>query len=707
MKFTLVLPLIGAATLALGGGQLLDYPVAKTDGCIENYHGTKVADPYRWLEDTESADTRAWVAAENKITHTYLSELAEREEIKKRLTELWNFDKLVPPDHRGKGYFFTRLKGLQNQKVLYVADNPAGVGARVLVDTNASVKESTVSLAGFEPSEDGEILAYGLGTSGSDWVEWHFKRVETGEDLPDKLLWSKFGGVSFTADGGGVFYGRYPESTNKLKDVNYNQALYFHKFGQLQKNDVLIADNPAEKEWSFHGAVTEDGRYLVVQVYRNTNPENLVYYKDLSMADAPLTHLIDDWDGEFSYFTNEGSVFYFKTTRNAPKGRIVAIDLNRPSATNWKEVIPQSANILQEATRAANSILVSYLVDARSELKLFNLNGSGRRDVPLPGIGTAGRLFSHQNDKNVFFNFSSFNTPPAVYKLDVPAASTELVLRPTVAFEPSDFVTTQVFLPSNDGTKIPMFLIRHKNLDFKAGPHPVFLYAYGGFNASITPWFRPDLIAWMEKGGICAIPNLRGGGEYGEEWHRAGMKEKKQNVFDDFISAARWLIAEKYTTSSLLAINGASNGGLLIGASLTQQPRLFAVAVPEVGVLDMLRYHKFTIGHAWTGEYGSADNAADFAYLLKYSPLHNVREDLYPATLILTGDHDDRVFPAHSFKFAAALQSAQRGQSPILIRVETNTGHGHGKPTDKQIDEAADKWAFIFHNTHLSEPVRK
>ncbi len=700
MKFALLIPLLfataGDVAMPSTGGK---YPASRKESLIETYHGTNVADPYRWLEDNESAETRSWIEAENQVTRNYLDKLPSRGEFKKRLTELWNYDKLSPPVHRGQRYFYTRLTGLQNQRVLYCAKNPQGEGATVVVDVNTMAKDGTVTLAGYEVSDDGKLLGYGLSSAGSDWTDWHFKNMDTGEELKDQLQWIKFGGVSFTKDGTGVYYGRFPESTNKLKDTNYYHALYFHKLGTEQKNDVLIADNPAEKEWSFSGGVTEDGNYLIVQVFRNTNPENLVYYKDLRRADSPLVHLIDTWEGKFSFICNDGPLFSFETNLNAPRGRVIAIDIRKPQRADWQEVIPQSADILSEVAAADQSLLAHYLVDAHSVVRLFSLQGKPAGELPLPALGAISSFIGRQTDTEVFYSFSGFTTPPAVYKFDVVSKNNQLVAKPAVAFEPTNFVTSQVFYKSKDGTQIPMFLVRKKDLELAAGPHPTFLYGYGGFDAAMLPRFRPDIIAWLERGGIFALPNLRGGGEYGEEWHKAGMKEKKQNVFDDFISAAHWLIDQKYTSSKMLAINGASNGGLLIGAALTQQPELFGAAVPEVGVLDMLRYHKFTIGHAWTGEYGSSDDAAAFAYLHAYSPLHNVRPARYPATLVITGDHDDRVFPAHSFKFMAALQSAQTGTAPVLIRIETSTGHGFGKPTGKQIEESADKWSFVMENT--------
>lgn len=711
MKFAILIPLLIAASTP-GATSNLDadpsspsgtaYPVSPKGEVVDTYHGVTVSDPFRWLEENEAAATLAWVEQENKVTQEYLAKCPSRDEFRKRLTEVWNYDKVQPPTHRGNRYFFTRLSGLQNQSVLYCADSARGDNAKPLVDPNLLTKDGTTSLAGYSVSDDGKIVGYGLHSGGSDWTVWQFIDVESGKDLPDKLEWIKFGAVSFTADGKGLFYGRYPESTNKLKDSNYFQKIYFHKMGTNQKEDVLIAENKDEKEWSFAGSVTEDGRYLVIEVHRSTNPENLVYFKDLSVADSPLVHLIDTWGNKFSFIESDGPLFFFHTDQDAPRGRIVQVDTSKFVATKkvvLEEIVPQAENILRLACFCNQSLVVHYLKDAHSELKLFDLKGKPAGDVALPGIGTASAFSARNSDPIMFYSFASFTTPTTVYQFDMRSKKTDVVAKPVVKFDPAQFVTSQVFFNSKDGTRVPMFITRKKDVELSAGPRPTYLYGYGGFDVVISPGFRPDTIAWMEKGGLFAVPNIRGGGEYGEDWHKAGMKENKQNVFDDFASAARWLIDQKYTSSKQLAIHGASNGGLLVGATLTQHPELCAAAVPEVGVLDMLRFHRFTIGHAWTREYGCADDSAAFQYLRAYSPLHNIRPQKYPATLMVTGDHDDRVVPAHSFKFAAALQQAQTGDAPILIRVETKTGHGFGKPTRKQIDESADKWTFMWENT--------
>lgn len=678
------------------------YPASNRDSTIDVYHGVKIPDPYRWLENNESAETRHWITEQNKVTRAYLDKFESRDRFKNRLREILFFDKVQPPSHRGGRYFSTRLSGLQNQTVLYVADDAKGKNQRVLVDPNVIAPDGTVALVAYSVSDDGKTIAYGLNSSGSDWTQWQFIDVESGRTLPDKLDWIKFGSASFTRDGSGVFYGRYPESSNKLKDSNYYQKLYFHKLGTAQKDDQLILENAEEKTWSFYGRVSEDGAYLVIDVRRSTDPENLVYYKDLRDPSSPMVRLIDKWGTKYTFMDNNGSEFFFHTDLNAPRSRVVSIDVSKVVAgkpLEWHEVIPQASDNLRQAFFCQDIIVAHYLKDAHSQLKLYSMKGQLSGEVALPGIGAVAYFSGRRADSEMYYTFSSFTRAQTIFSYDVGTKKSELIFQPVLKFDPDEFETKQVWFTSKDGTRIPMFVTGKKGAGPDNGPHRTYLYGYGGFDAVIFPWFRPDVVAWLEKGGLFAVPNLRGGGEYGEEWHQAGMREKKQNVFDDFISAAKWLIENKYTTSKQLAIHGASNGGLLVGATLTQQPDLIAAAVPEVGVLDMLRYHKFTIGHAWSGEYGTADDPAGFKYLRAYSPLHNIRQRKYPATLVVTGDHDDRVVPAHSFKFAAALQEAQTGSAPVLIRVETQTGHGFGKPTTKQIEEFADKWTFMWENT--------
>lgn len=689
--------------LAVQGAFALKYPSTKTEEVSDNYHGTTVKDPYRWLENNESAETKSWIETENKLTFSYLDTIPARQEFRKRLTELWNYDKFGAPVRRGEHYFYSKLSGLQNQPVLYVASSPYGSDARELLDPNKLSADGTMALSNYSFSDDGKLLAYGISNAGSDWTEWKIKDVETGKDLSDNLKWIKFTGCAFTKDGKGLYYSRYPESKNQLKDSNYYNKVYYHKLGTEQSADPLILENANEKEWEFSPEITDDGHYLIITINHNTNPENLVYYKDLTKEDSPIVHLIDTWGTEYNFVDNDGPVFIFHTTSKAPRSRVIAIDTRKPEADNWKELVAQKPEVLSRVSAVNESLVCLYLKDAHAELEMHARDGKPQGQIKLPGIGAVSGISGRRSDKEAFLSFVSFTEPTAIYKYNFASDNHEakLLSRPKTAFNPDDFETRQVFYASKDGTKVPMFVVAKKGVELKSKPLPTLLYAYGGFNIPMLPRFSPSIVSWLEKGGLYAQPSIRGGGEYGEDWHKAGMKDKKQNVFDDFISAAEFLIDNNYTNKQMLAVNGGSNGGLLIGAVMTQRPDLYAVAIPEVGVLDMLRYHKFTIGHAWMGEYGSSDDANELKYLLKYSPVHNVHAGTkYPATLVITGDHDDRVFPGHSFKFAAELQAAQApGGPPVLIRIETRTGHGAGKPTSKIIEEAADKYAFAWSGT--------
>ncbi|HZX27792.1 MAG TPA: prolyl oligopeptidase family serine peptidase [Telluria sp.] len=677
-------------------GTPLAYPAARKTDQTDNYHGTVVADPYRWLEDANSAETHAWVEAENKVTQAYLSQIPQREAIKERLTKLWNYERYSVPFKEGGRYFYNRNDGLQNQAVLYtmktLADTP-----RVLLDPNTLSADGTVALAGTAVSPDGKLLAYGTAASGSDWNEWRVRDIATGKDLPDQVKWVKFSNTSWSHDGKGFFYSRYdePKEATKLADVNYYQKLYYHKIGTPQGADVLVYDRPDEKEWGFSGYVTDDGRYLVITVSKGTAHKYRVFYKDLAKPDSKVTPLIDEFSAAWDFIDNDGSVFYFVTDKNAPRSRIVAIDLRHPEEANWKTIVPESEHALGGASLVNNQLVASYLADAKSLVRVFDLHGKAVRDIALPGIGSAGGFGGKRRDTETFYSFTSFTTPTTIYRYDLRTGKSSVFRQPKVAFNPEDYETRQVFYTSRDGTRVPMFIVARKGVTMD-GSNPTYLYGYGGFNISLTPSFSPANLAWMEMGGVYALANLRGGGEYGEDWHQAGTRQHKQNVFDDFIAAAEWLIANKVTSTPKLAIGGGSNGGLLIGAVMTQRPELFGAAIPQVGVMDMLRFHKFTIGWAWTSDYGSADNADDFKALVKYSPLHNLKPGTcYPATMITTADHDDRVVPAHSFKFAATAQAAQAGGAPILIRIDTKAGHGAGKPPTKQIEEVADRWGFL------------
>jgi prolyl oligopeptidase len=572
-----------------------------------------------------------------------------------------------------------------------------------LLDPNTFSEDGTVALAGIAISRArdsgaehaGRYLAYGLSCSGSDWQEWKVRDIETGEDLPDHLRWVKFSGASWTLDGQGFFYSRYDEPApgSEYESANYFQKLYYHRLGTSQSEDVLVYHRPDQKEWGFAGGVTEDGNYLIISVWRGTDPKNLIFYKDLRDPQSPVVELIREFEAEYSFVGNDGSRFWLLTDCQAPRRRLVAIDLEQPDRV--QEVIPEAEETLQGVSLINNQFVAFYLKDAHTQIKTFALDGSYLGEIPLPGLGSASGFGGKRYDTETFYTFTSFTTPPTIYRYDFTSGTSTLFRQPQVDFDPQAYEVQQVFYTSKDGTRIPMFLVHRRGLA-RTGDHPTLLYGYGGFGISLTPSFSVGLVAWLEMGGVYAQPSLRGGGEYGEEWHQAGTKLNKQKVFDDFIAAAEWLIAHGYTNPAKLAISGGSNGGLLVGACLVQRPELFAAALPAVGVFDMLRFHKFTIGWAWISEYGSPENPEEFKALYAYSPLHNLKPGTaYPATLITTADHDDRVVPAHSFKFAAALQAAQGGSQPILIRIDTKAGHGAGKPTSKLIEEAADRWAFL------------
>jgi prolyl oligopeptidase len=691
----------------------LSYPISATVDQIDYYHDTAVADPYRWLEDPHSEATQAWIEAQNQVTFDYLERLPAREPIKQRLTQLWNYEKFGIPFKQGntaqpgaiERYFYFKNDGLQNQSVLYTLPH-LDAEPQVLLDPNTLSADGTIALSGLAISEDGRLMAYGLSTAGSDWKEWKIRAIETGQDLPDQLSWIKFSGVSWTHDHQGFFYSRYdePNDTTKLEDVNYYQKLYYHRVGTPQSEDVLIYQRPDQKEWGFNGLVTEDGRYLIISVWKGTEPKNLVFYKDLTLPDGPIIELISTFEASYRFIDNDGAIFWFQTDLEAPRGRVIAIDLAVPDRAHWHEIIPQAAETLEGVSLLNNQFVASYLQDAHTQIKIFDLEGRFVREVELPSLGSAGGFGGKRHDVETFYSFTSFTTPPTIYRYNLVTGESTLFRQPAVDFDPEDYETKQVFYSSQDGTAVPMFITHKKGLMLD-GNNPTYLYGYGGFNVSLTPSFSPSNLIWMEMGGVYVVANLRGGGEYGETWHQAGMKLKKQNVFDDFIAAAEWLIDHRYTSARKLAIAGGSNGGLLVGACMTQRPDLFAAALPAVGVMDMLRFHKFTIGWAWCSEYGSPDHPEEFQAIYAYSPLHRLQPGTaYPATLITTADHDDRVVPAHSFKFAAALQAAHAGDAPVLIRIETKAGHGAGKPTTKVIEEISDRWAFLAHILEMTQP---
>jgi prolyl oligopeptidase len=674
-------------------GKPLTYPVTKQVDQRDDYHGTSIADPYRWLEDANSAETKAWVDEQNTLTQGYLAQIPQRAAIRQRLTQLWNFERFSVPFNEGGRYFYTRNDGLQNQAVLYTLDTP-DAKPRLLLDPNTLAADGTVALAGVAISPNGRHLAYSTAASGSDWNEIRVRDIATGKDAVDQIRWVKFSQTAWAHNGSGFYYSRYDEPTEaaRLAGINYFQKLYFHRLGTAQDRDVLVYHRPDQKEWGFAAEVTDDGAWLVISSTQGTDPKNRVFIRDLKKKNAPVTGLLEAFDASYSFVDNIGPVFYFVTDKDAPRSRIVAIDVR---SGKLREIVPQAEQTLTGANIVNGQLVAEYLQDAHSAVKVFDLQGKALHDVALPGLGTVAGFGGKRGDTSTFYSYTSFTTPATIYRYDLTSGRSTVYRQPKVDFDPSAYETRQEFFTSKDGTRVPMFIVAKKGTKFD-GSNPTYLYGYGGFNISLTPAFSVANLAWVEMGGVYVMANLRGGGEYGESWHQAGTRLRKQNVFDDFIGAAEWLVANKVTSPAKLAIGGGSNGGLLVGAAMTQRPDLFAAALPAVGVLDMLRFHKFTIGWAWTSDYGSADNADEFGALLRYSPLHNLKPGTcYPATMITTADHDDRVVPAHSFKFAAAAQAAQGGPAPVLIRIETKAGHGAGKPTSKQIDEVTDRWGFL------------
>jgi len=673
----------------------LVYPTAPTVEVVDDYHGTPMADPYRWLEDPDSPETRAWVEAQIRVTDQYLASIPGRERIRQRLTELWNYERYGVPFTAGGRYFYSRNDGLQPQSVLYVAE-ALDAEPRVLLDPNRLSEDGTVALVFTEVSPDGRWLAYGTSAAGSDWQEWKVRDVASGQDIADHLRWIKFSEARWTRDSGGFYYARYeePSQGNEMEELNQGNKVYLHRLGTTQAGDELVYQRPDHPDWFLEPTTSEDGRYLILTVAQGSANENMVFYRDLE-AGGEVVELIAAFDASYTFLTSDGPLLYFLTDQAAPRGRIVAIDTGSPDRGSWQEIVPEQGQILEAASVVHDTIIARYLKDARAEVALFALDGAARGGLELPGLGSVSGFEGRRDDRETFYAYSSFTNPTTIYHLDLATGASTVFRKPEVGFDPADFVVEQAFYESKDGTRVPIFVTHLKDL-LRDGRNPTILYGYGGFKASMTPRFSvPDLV-WMEMGGVYAQACLRGGGEYGQEWHDAGRLKNKQNVFDDFIAAAEWLVAEGYTSPTKLSISGASNGGLLVGAVVNQRPDLFAAAVPAVGVMDMLRFHKFTIGWAWVSDYGSPDDPEMFPVLRAYSPLHNlVAGTHYPATMIITADHDDRVVPAHSFKYVAALQTAQGGPAPVLIRIETRAGHGGGKPVTKQIEEAADRIAFL------------
>jgi prolyl oligopeptidase len=676
----------------------ITYPESTRVDHVDVYHGVKVSDPYRWLEDLDSEQTRSWVTEQNKVTMGFLDAIPERKALRERLKELWNYERYTVPYKQGGRYFYGRNDGLQNQNVLYWLDRLDGE-PRVVLDPNTLSEDGTVALSGTSISEDGKLLAYGLSSGGSDWQEWKVREIETGRDLPDRLQWVKFSGAAWTHDSKGFFYSRYdePREGGRMEDTNFYQKLYYHRLGTPQSEDELVYQRPDQKEMGFGAAVTEDGRYLVIFAWKGTEINNGIFYKDLRTPGSKVVELLKDFDASYNFVGNDGPVFWLRTDSGAPRGRLIAVDIRNPGRESWKELIPEARETLQGVGCLNDSFVTEYLKDAHSQIRIFGLDGKLRRELELPGLGSVNGFSGKREDRETFYSFTSFTSPGTIFRYDLVTGKSTVFREPAIkGFDPTAYETKQVFFTSKDGTRVPMFITHKKGLKLDGG-NPAYLYGYGGFSVSLTPSFSIPQIVWMERGGVYATANLRGGGEYGEDWHLAGSKLKKQNVFDDFIAASEWLIANGYTGKGRLAIAGHSNGGLLTAAAMVQRPDLFGAVVVGVGVLDMLRFHKFTIGWGWVSDYGSPDDPEEFKALYAYSPYHNLKPGTaYPATLITTADHDDRVVPAHSFKFAAALQAANGGPNPTLIRIETRAGHGGGKPTGKKIEEAADELGFLF-----------
>lgn len=681
----------------------LPYPETERGDVTDNYFGTEVADPYRWLEDDNSEATAAWVKAENEVTFDYLSKIPFREEIKKRLTELWNYPKESAPTKKGDWLYFSRNDGLQNQDVIY-RRAIAGGEAEVFLDPNQLSNDGTVALAAISFSKDGKYLAYATAASGSDWVEIRVMDTESKKQLDDCIKWVKFSGATWAPDGKGFYYSRYDEPKQGVySSKNEFQKVYYHQIGTPQSADRLVYTDPKHPLRYFSAWESDDSRWIFVLSSEGTSGSEILYKRRNA---SKFNVLLKGFDYDYSIVECIDDALYVMSNEGAENYHLIKIDLNDPSKREI--VIAEKENLLEGVSSAGGCLTAIYLEDAQNKVYQYEMNGTLIREIDLPGIGTVGGFDGEREDTELYYWITTFTAPATIYSFDVKSGESKLYLRPEVAFNPDDFTTEQIFFTSKDGTRVPMFVSYKKGLK-RNGKNPCYLYGYGGFQINLTPSFSPSSIMFMEQGGVYVFVTLRGGLEYGEKWHKAGMLENKQNVFDDFISAAEYLIENKYTSSHKLAIAGGSNGGLLVGACEVQRPDLFAVCLPSVGVMDMLRYHKFTIGWGWVVEYGSSDNPEQFEYIYKYSPLHNIKEGVeYPATLITTGDHDDRVVPAHSFKFAAQMQYAQAGDAPILIRIETKAGHGAGKPTSKRIEEATDSYAFLFQNTNTPYvPVNK
>ncbi len=681
----------------------INYPVTKKVAQTDTYFGTLVADPYRWLENDTSAETGEWVVAQNKITRDYLGKIPFHDQLHKRIESLWNFPKLTVPFKKGDWIFYRKNEGMQNQSVIYVQKGISGT-PRILLDPNTLAADGTIAVGDLSVSHDGIYLAYSLNKAGSDWAEFNVLDIASGKNLPDKIEWVKFSGASWQGDG--FYYSRYDEPVKgkELSNRNEYHKVYFHKLGTPQADDKLIFENRNFPLRSYHAGTTEDEHFLVLSESEGTSGNSL-FCKDLTKPGTQFVKIAGGFENEYSVIDNIGDKLLVRTNENAPNRKLVLIDPKAPASANRQVIIPEGDEVMEQVTMAADKLFAGFMKDATNRIFEYDLEGKQLSEVQLPGLGTVDGFNGEKGDNTIFYGFTSFTIPTSIYTYDASAKISAEFFRPKLDFDASEYETKQVFYESKDKTKIPMFIIHKKGLKLD-GTNPVLLYGYGGFNISLTPNFNVSRLVFLENGGVFCMPNLRGGGEYGEKWHKAGTKLNKQNVFDDFIAAAEYLIKEKYTTPEKLAISGGSNGGLLIGACMTQRPDLFRVCLPAVGVMDMLRYHKFTIGWAWASDYGNSDDSIQFSNLYRYSPLHNIKDSVcYPATFITTGDHDDRVVPAHSFKFAATLQAKQACNNPVLIRIETKAGHGSGKPTSKMIEEAADVYSFLFYNLGM-KPVK-
>ena len=684
----------------------LTYPEARRADTSEVLHGVTVADPYRWMEDIDSAETVAWVDAQAKLTGDFLAKLPRRTALLERMKKLADYDKNGLPSKVAGRLFYPRKTGLQGQAVQYWREDAPGAEEKVLLDPNLLSRDGTVALTGYDLTEDGKWMAYGLSEAGSDWERWKVREVATGKDLEDEIRWVKFSRAAWSKKGDGFYYSRYAEPVKgqELKEQNLNQKLYFHRIGEPQSKDVLVYERPDQPKWGLHGGETEDGKYLIISVSLGTKDENAVFYRDLSEGpQAPVVELLPKFDADYSLVGTVGDRFYFLTTKGAPNKRVIAMDVKRPGAEHWKLIIPESELVITGAHFLGGKWIIERMKDAHDGITVYDAAGKPLSGIPLPNFGSAGGFGGHQDDVETFYTVTGFDTPGTIYRYDTRTGESRVHQKTEMDFDAAGVEVSQVFFRSRDGTQVPIFLFHKKGL-VKDGNNPVLLYGYGGFNISLTPAFSPSRLAWLEMGGVYAQVTLRGGGEYGQAWHEAGMKGRKQNVFDDCIGAAEFLVREQWTKPSRLALQGGSNGGLLVGAVINQRPDLFAAALPQLGVMDMLRFHKFTIGWAWQEEYGSPDEAADFLVLRSYSPLHNIKAGgSWPAVMVMTGDHDDRVFPAHSFKYAAELQHLRPAGAPVLLRVDRRAGHGAGKPTVKALEETADAYAFLAEALGMQE----